>query len=49
MKSIRKVISTLWFDHEVVDSLKEQNVSRDILYTHLISGKISLKEYVTLI
>lgn len=49
MKSIRKVISTLWFDNEVVDLLKEQKVSDDILYTYLISGKISLGEYVKLL
>lgn len=49
MKSIRQVISTLWFDNEVVDSLKEQKVSENILYTYLISGKISLGEYLKLL
>ena len=49
MKSIRRIITALWFDNEIVDALKEQNVSKDILYTHLISGKISLKEYLSLI
>ena len=49
MKSIRKVISALWFDNEVVDALKEHKVSEDILYTYLISGKISLREYLKLL
>ena len=49
MKNIRKVISALWFDNELVDSLKEQKVSDDILYTYLISGKISLREYLKLL
>ena len=49
MKSIRKVISALWFDNEVVDALKEQKVNEDILYTYLISGKISLREYLKLL
>lgn len=49
MKSIRQVISALWFDNEVVDSLKEQKVSEAILYTYLISGKISLREYLKLL
>ena len=49
MKSIRKVISALWFDNELVDSLKEQKVSENILYTYLISGKISLREYLKLL
>ena len=49
MKSIKKVISALWFDNEVVDSIKEQKVSENILYTYLISGKISLREYLKLL
>lgn len=49
MKSISKTISSLWFDNEVVNNLKEQQLSKEILYTHLISGKITLKEYLSLI
>ncbi len=48
MKSISKTISSLWFDEEVIDTLKAQHVSKEILYTHLISGKITLKEYLSL-
>ncbi len=49
MKSISKTISSLWFDNEVVNNLKGQQLSKEILYTHLISGKITLKEYLSLI
>ena len=49
MKSISKTISSLWFDSEVVNDLKEQQVSKEILYMHLISGKITLKEYLSVI
>ncbi|MCY7422527.1 MAG: hypothetical protein LH478_12390 [Chitinophagaceae bacterium] len=49
MNSLSKAISNLWFDYEVVNRLKDKEVNKAILYTHLISGKISLKEYLSII
>lgn len=49
MKTIRNAISTLFFDKEVVNNLKDQHLQEEILYTYLISGKISLKEYLSLV
>ena len=49
MDGLRKAISNLWFDNEVVNPLKGKEVCKKILYMHLISGKISLQEYLSLI
>lgn len=41
------IISTLFFDKELVSTIKKSNPDINFLYTQLISGKITLQEYVT--
>lgn len=45
MKALLKALS---FDREVVEAVKIARPSKELLYTHLISGKITLKEYIAL-
>jgi hypothetical protein len=41
---MKKLIKTLFFDREVVEAIKK--TQPEILYAHLMSGKITMKEYV---
>jgi hypothetical protein len=43
---MKSLIKALFFDKELVTLLKEKKVNQDYLYTQLISGKITLKEYI---
>jgi hypothetical protein len=45
---MKALIKVLFFDREVVENAKAANASRELLYTQLISGKITLKEYVAI-
>lgn len=45
---MKSLIEDLVYDKEIVDSLKEAEVNNALLYNYLISGKITLKEYVSL-
>jgi len=45
---MKSIMEELVFDKEVVESLREAEVNNAILYTHLISGKITLQEYLSL-
>ena len=49
MKSIKSIMKELLFDKELVNSVKETKIDKHILYTHLISGKITMKEYICLL
>jgi hypothetical protein len=40
------LIKTLFFDKELVSKIKKSDVSSNVLYVQLISGKITLKEYM---
>jgi hypothetical protein len=40
------LIKTLFFDKELVSKIKKSDVSSNVLYAQLISGKITLKEYM---
>ena len=40
------LIKTLFFDKELVSKIKKSDVSNNVLYVQLISGKITLKEYM---
>lgn len=40
------VIKKLFFDKELVEQIKKTNPDRNFLYTQLISGKITLQEYI---
>ena len=46
MKAMFKI---LFFDRELVNQIKAEKVNEGVLYNQLISGKITLKEYLQLI
>ena len=43
---MNKLIKQLFFDREVVEAVKIASVNREFLYTQLINGKITMKEYI---
>jgi len=43
---MNKLIKQLFFDKELVASIKIAQPTREFLYTQLISGKITMKEYI---
>lgn len=45
---MKTIISEMLFDTEMVNAMKTAEVNNDILYMQLISGKITLKEYLEL-
>ena len=46
MKSIIKI---LFFDKELVHQMKEVKMNEGVLYNQLISGKITMQEYLELV
>jgi hypothetical protein len=40
------IIKTLFFDKELVTKIKKSELDSNVLYVQLISGKITLQEYV---
>ena len=42
---MKKLIKQLFFDRELVESIKVQKPSRELLYVQLINGKITMREY----
>ena len=40
------LIKTLFFDKELVSKIKKSDMNSNLLYVQLISGKITLKEYM---
>lgn len=40
------IIKTLFFDKELVTKIKRSELDSNVLYVQLISGKITLQEYV---
>lgn len=40
------IIKTLFFDKELVNKIKKSELNSNVLYAQLISGKITLQEYV---
>ena len=45
---MKTIISEMLFDTELVNKMKSTQVQNEILYVQLISGKITLKEYLEL-
>ncbi|HWK06966.1 MAG TPA: hypothetical protein VNS58_25200 [Puia sp.] len=45
---MKAILKNLAFDKELVRQIKEQNVTSEVLYIQLMSGKITLKEYMVL-
>jgi hypothetical protein len=40
------IIKSLFFDKDLVSKIKKSDVDSNVLYVQLISGKITLQEYV---
>jgi len=40
------IIKSLFFDKELVAQIKKSNTDKNFLYTQVISGKITLQEYI---
>lgn len=50
MKSIGiKIKEFLIYDKELVDLTKQVKISKEEFYNHLISGKITMIEYISLV
>ena len=45
---MKTIISEMVFDKEMVTKFKQTDVSKEMLYNQLISGKITMKEYLEL-
>lgn len=43
---MKAFIKQLFFDKELVESIKASKVNPEYLYTELINGRITLQEYV---
>ena len=43
---MKQLIKQLFFDRELVDSMKVAQANREVLYIQLMSGKITMKEYI---
>ena len=43
---MKTILKNLTFDKELVNQIKEKKVNAEILYVQLMSGKITLKEYM---
>ena len=45
-KTMKSLIKDLFFDKELVDSIRQTKIDKNILYQQLINGRITLKEYL---
>ncbi len=43
---MKQLIKQLFFDRELVEYLKISKPTRELLYVQLMSGKITMKEYI---
>ena len=43
---MKQLIKQLFFDRELVEYLKLSKPTRELLYVQLMSGKITMKEYI---
>ena len=43
---MKALLKALFFDREVVEAMKANHTSKELMYVHLISGKITMKEYI---
>ena len=44
---MKSFIKSLFFDKELVNTIKEAHVEREHLYNLLFTGKITMKEYLS--
>ena len=45
-QTMKALIQQLFFDKEIVDTIKASKSGREMLYIQLMSGRITMKEYV---
>ncbi|MES2645886.1 MAG: hypothetical protein V4717_03345 [Bacteroidota bacterium] len=45
---MKTIIKELVFDKEMINKLKNAELNENLLYNQLISGKITMKEYLEL-
>ena len=45
---MKALIKQLFFDKEIVEAVKVARANKEVLYTHLIDGKITMKEYIAI-
>ncbi|MDO6430781.1 hypothetical protein Q4E93_09285 [Flavitalea sp. BT771] len=45
---MKSLIKQLFFDREMVEAMKIAKTDREVLYTQLINGKITMKEYIAM-
>jgi hypothetical protein len=43
---MRSIIKALFFDKELVNTIKEAHIQKNHLYNLLFAGKITIKEYL---
>jgi hypothetical protein len=43
---MKSILKDLFFDKDLVNQIKERNLSPEVLYVQLMSGKITMKEYM---
>ena len=48
-QTMKAMFKILFFDRELVNQIKEVKVNEGVLYNQLISGKITLQEYLELV
>jgi hypothetical protein len=45
-QTMKALIQQLFFDKEIVDAIKASQAGREMLYIQLMSGRITMKEYI---
>jgi hypothetical protein len=46
---MKSIIKDLFFDKELVNQIKESKVNAELLYIQLMSGRITMQEYIAAI
>jgi hypothetical protein len=47
-QTMKALIKQLFFDREIVEAVKASKATREMAYIQLISGRITMKEYVAI-
>lgn len=45
---MKSLIKQLFFDREMVEAVKTVKANEEVLYSQLIDGKITMKEYIAM-
>jgi hypothetical protein len=46
IQEMKSIMKTIFFDEELVTTIKEEKINKHQLYNYLIAGRITLKEYL---